>query len=537
MTKEQKEAYELLRKFLNPTIQGPNTDAILKAMSMGAADLIYNAKAVHDNMFIMTAEGRFLDRLLADRNFRRPGQVGLSDDDFRSLGVEVTLRKQVQDLISKILDITYGYEYSRSFTASQEAEPYSLKDGDTLKVKFDDNEEFIIKFDTSQFDQISQAKAREIADAITRTLKAKGHDGFADVKNGGNGDYVVIVSPTIGPASSVTVTGGRAQNELKFPNIRQTTQIAGTQVTLSQGSGGSIRATWTGGSSPGFGKVRPKDYVNVYGSGFSFENIGSFEITASSGGSVGNAYVEWKNPQGGAETVTLSDEKDLMFFEPFRNFISSKPTFAAAFQTQNKVLEIYLPALTRIVRRDRMDAAYLADSTPPNAQEQAGNFIYDTEQNFVLGDSFTHTTKTIEPSMNGLLEVDDSTYFPDSLGYLVLGVGTAKQEGPVRYLNRPSAKTLRIDPSYRFKYNHGPNTDVNIVSKNAPIIPDPSGADYQVYLTDMAGGRLYAQEIIDMVTATGITLIFTILYPGEEGLGGWLSESEDGKKQWQEVFE
>jgi hypothetical protein len=535
---ELQDAYKLLRQFLNPTIKGKNTDALLKAMANGGADLIFNAQAVHDNLFIMSGEGRFLDRLLADRDLRRPGEVGLSDDDYRNLGVEVTTRKQVQDLILKILDIVYGYEYARAFTSSQELEPYALEDGDILSVKFDDANVFNIRFDVSQFDNIGSATAREIADVVTRSLRAQGHSGFGDVKNDGAGNYLVLVSPTLGPSSAIQIVGGKSQNVLKFPSIRPTSQAAGTQLQLTAGTGGVVRATWTAGPAPGFGKIRAGDYVNVFGSGFDVaQNQGCFTVTDSSGGSVGNAYVEWINPIGLTESVTLSDAEDLMFFEPTRSHLTSKPTYAAAYQTENKVLEVYLPALTRIVRRDRLDAAYLSDAAIVGAQEHVGNYIYDTQQNFSLGSIATTTTTNIDPSLNGLIEVSDASDFPDQPGFVIFGLGTARQEGPIPYLNRPSSNTIRVSPAYRFRYNHPSGTDINSVNSNSPIVLNPTGTDYQTYLTDMAGGRLYAQELIDMVVATGITLIFTILYPGNEGLGGWQNTTAEGKREWQEIFE
>lgn len=530
-------AYELLRQFLNPTIQGPNTEALLRSMAAGAADLVYNAQAVNDNMFIMTAEGRFLDRLLADRDLQRPGTVGLSDDDFRNLGVEVTTRKQVNDLIMKILDIVYGYEYARAYISSTVIEPYALEDEDKLAIQFDDGDIQNIQFFADQFANISTATAREVADVITRNLRAKGLQGFADVKNDGAGDYVVIVSPSIGPTSTVKVVGGKAQNQLKFPTVRPTSQQSLTQLTLTAGSGGVVRATWTGGPSPSFGKVKIGDYTNVFGSGFDPANIGTFTIVDSSGGSMGNAFVEWSNPIGASETIVLGSDTDIMFFEPTRSTLVSKPTYAAAYQTENKVLEVYLPALTRIVRRDRLDAAYMFDTVDPLAQEQVGNFVYDTERSFVTGSTSTTTSALIDANLSGLISVADASQFADASGYLVFGLGTAKEEGPVPYLGRPSSNLIRISPTYRFKYNHAIGTDIINVTSNTPVALNPSGTDYQSYVTDMAGGREYAQELIDMVAATGITLIFTTLYPGPEGLSGWLQTTDAGKRQWQEVFE
>src|SRR5262249_47676313 len=102
---------KLLRKFLNKEIAAPGTDAVLDGLSAPAAHLIKNVEAVHDSLYIVSAEGKYLDQRLADREFIRPGLVGLDDDVFRELGIAVTNRKQVRDLINGILEIIYGIEY------------------------------------------------------------------------------------------------------------------------------------------------------------------------------------------------------------------------------------------------------------------------------------------------------------------------------------------------------------------------------------------------------------------------------------------
>ena len=40
-----------------------------------------------------------------------------------------------------------------------------------------------------------------------------------------------------------------------------------------------------------------------------------------------------------------------------------------------------------------------------------------------------------------------------------------------------------------------------------------------MFITDVVEGRIYAESLIDLVTAAGITIVYTILYPGDTGLG------------------
>jgi len=157
-----------LRQYLNPVIRGPNTDAVIESLATGSCHLIDNVEAVNDQLYISTASGKYLDSLLADRDIVRPDNVGLSDDIFRQLGIEVVNRKQVRDLIHKILEIMYGVEFSRALFNSREIEPYNLEDGDTIILQFDGEEPVEITFSSNQFQNINAATAQEVADAIVR---------------------------------------------------------------------------------------------------------------------------------------------------------------------------------------------------------------------------------------------------------------------------------------------------------------------------------------------------------------------------------
>ena len=116
-----------LRQYLNPSIRGPKTDIVLEALAKGSAHLIQNVEAVNNMLYIVTAEGRYLDELLAGRNITRPDNVGLSDEVFREIGIEVSTRKQVRDLIHEILRVMYGEEFIRASVPSEELETYDFE--------------------------------------------------------------------------------------------------------------------------------------------------------------------------------------------------------------------------------------------------------------------------------------------------------------------------------------------------------------------------------------------------------------------------
>lgn len=537
MSDQSDEAKKLLRRFLNPAIQGPNTEAILDALSLGGGHLIQNVEAVHDSLYVVSASGRYLEQRLAEKGLTKPPSVGLDDDTFRQIGIEVSNRKQVRDLINNILEIIYGNEFTRAQSYSSMIEPYNLQDGDTLVIQFDDNSKHTITFTTDQFSFIAAATAQEVSDAITKQLRALGSQGFAFVKNDGSGNYIAISSPTIGPSSSIRILGGKAQNEFRFPTIKPTTGDSTTQWTVQAGTTGLVRMTWTGGTNPSVGKVSKGDYVNIFGSGFNPENQGTFTVVTAKGGLVNNSYIEFSNPLATTQTTLQGSSDGVLFFEPTRRTIVSNINYAAAFQSESNVLEVFLPAITRVVRRERIGSAHVIDNPPfsLNADDEAGPYVFDPTKGFQISKYNTTTTTEINQSTENILTVTDSSNFPDEAGYLCINYGTELEEGPIPYLERPSSQTLLMNPDYKIKKVHPAGSDISLIGINSTYIPDFLGKDYPFYLTDVSSGRVYAEDLINSITAVGLTVIITILYPDPIGLSKW-EEKDSTKQEWKNVF-
>lgn len=533
--RKQKEK-QRLRQYLNPVLRGPNTDAVLESLSGGPCHLIQNLEAVNDQLYIATATSRYLDELLGGRNITRPDNVGLPDDIFRELGIEVSNRKQVRDLIHEVLRVMYGEELIRGTIRSDEFEPYQLEDGDTLKISFDDREVVEVTFNSSQFTNITSASAQEVADAITKEIRRLGRRGAAIAKDDGAGGYVTLISETSGPSSTVRVLGGKAQNKLKFAQIRPTAGTPTTKWHLTQENGGIIRATWIDGPNPQIGKVEKNDYVNIYGSAFvtpMIDNRGTFTIVEARGGAVGEAYVEFLNPNGAEQITEQVTEEAILFFNPVRKGLNSKTTYAAAYQTEPRLLEIFIPATTRVVRRNRQGAAHLHD-TGASALDQLGPYAFDTTKGYLIGAEECSTTKKVNGNSGLIIEVDDSTPIPDEQGFLIFGFGTSKEEGPVPYISRPSSDSILLNPSYIFKNNHEVGTNISLVSFNSVYRVSGDGSDYPFYITDVVAGRVYSEDLIRLVIATGIKLVITVLYPNDIGLAKWGTENSDKFYVWGE---
>jgi hypothetical protein len=525
----KEEEYKKLRAYLNKSIRGANVDAILKSVASGPLHLVQNVEAVNDSLYIVSAQGRYLDQRTADKGLTRPPEVGLSDDVYRDIAIEVTNRKQVRDLILQLLRVVYGESFTRATSPSSAFGPYSLENNDSLIIKFDGTDPVQVTFFQDQFQDIAAATAQEVADAITRSISRAGRKGSAFVEISEAGEKVVLISDSDGTSSSVQVLGGKAQNILRFEEIRQTTADSSTQWQVSQQPGGRIRFTWVGGVGPGIGKVFKNDYVNIYGNSFDILNRGTYTVVEAVGGEINQSYFEIENPNGINETVTSNSASAILFYNPKTRTILSNEKYATVFQTTPRTLEIFLPATTRVVRRDRRGAAHVQDGQPSVEPDQFGPYVYDLTQPFTIGEQNTSTTERIDFSTRNIIPVANSSEFPDGQGRIILGYGTSKQEGPIQYIGRPSTQNLQINPAYRFKFTHEAGTDITIIDSNSPVNIDKDASDYAFYLTDSVVGRIYIQNLIKEVAATGIILIFYILYPGDEGLGKWGDQRNSDK--------
>src|ERR1700676_3504127 len=119
--------YKRLRSYLTPYIKGPVTDAVLNALATSSAYLVNSVQAVNDSLYIATAQQQYLDLRLADYGITRPPTIGLADDIFRTIGIQVKNRKQVRDLINNILDAIFGDLFVKADSSAQTLEPYALQ--------------------------------------------------------------------------------------------------------------------------------------------------------------------------------------------------------------------------------------------------------------------------------------------------------------------------------------------------------------------------------------------------------------------------
>lgn len=123
-------------------------------------------------------------------------------------------------------------------------------------------------------------------------------------------------------------------------------------------------------------------------------------------------------------------------------------------------------------------------------------------------------------SLNGIYSVS-SVPNPTT----IIALDTAPQiassvgSGTVTAVTSNLRSTLLLDPSNDFKFNHDIGADINLLSAKTAYQPALDGSDYPMYVTGVAEGQVYAEDIIRKVTALGINLEIIIIYPSDIGLG------------------
>jgi len=536
----EQEQYERLRKYLTPAINGRNVDIILRALAKSVAVPLVNLlESIHDQFYLITASGDYLDQKMSEYGISRPPSIGLSDELFRELGISVINQKQIRSLILEILSVVFGAEATAATSNSGAYSTYLLRDGDTLILSFDGQAPITVVFTTGQFTNIAAATAQEVADAIVKGLREQGTTGFAYLSNDGTGDLVILQSDTLGPSSQVEVLGGRAQNSLRFSSIINTSPSVGTGWSVDPVVDGGAKYTWVSGAFPDLSRVRVGDYVNIYdpvfdstvASGSNNTNQGTFTIKEiQPSDTAGDAYFVVTNFLSEKIDLTTSPVSavqtsvdSVLFYKSVKKTIVSKFRFASVYQSQANLLEIIIPATSQIIRRDRVGAMYLNDQADV-AEDELGPYIYDQSQNFTLLAPNGSLELTANSSTGQILFVSSTEDFPDTEGFVMLDFGTVQQEGPVPYLNIPSDSSILLSPAYILQKNHAVGSNVSLALKQN-VIPRTDGFDYQGYVTTTAAGRIFAIELIEKIVAAGLNIVVTVVYPGTKGL-------KDSSKFW-----
>lgn len=369
---ENDDAEKVIRKHLSPALRGPNWDALIAALSVGDDMNWDNARAAFDQLYLSTASGSYLTRRAADQGIQKPYNVGISDDDFRQLAIKTTAGKLVHQSLREILEVYYGRDSLRAFVETELDEKFNLTGNPTLTWKLDEKEEFSHTFTNAQFGVASAARAIEVAAALTKTMRDRNSEGFAiaNVASDTGLPRVRIYSGSLGLGSSVRVTGGTAQNILRFPShleVYSGTVSTGTGYNwvFTQINNATTRMSLTinTGSTPRLIDISPVyegDYM-VMGPDAQTGQTGTFQVKQAkitwSGVNVTQTIDLETIPFTG--TALQASQLAYTFYRPTRKTTAVGSRSVIVAQTQPGSVDITIPATTAVATRTPGHAAYL----------------------------------------------------------------------------------------------------------------------------------------------------------------------------------
>jgi hypothetical protein len=312
----------------------------------------------------------------------------MPDELFRQLAIKTSTAKLTPEVLLEIMEVFYGADAVRASVSTELTEPFTLADGDTLGLLMDERDVVTVRFRESDFGQITQAKADEVAAVITRDLRRHRNTGFAvSVKDPITGlNKVRIYSGSLGLSSSVRVTGGRGQLGLQFPTRLTTYNAAvssldGYNWVVSSPAAGTNRVTLnnpSGTSKVDLSSVHIGDYV-VFEAANSTVPKGVYQVLDMGVSFSGSTLVQFFDIAASAPNHTFLQlsNQELTFFRPTRSTIHQAQRTVIVAQTQPQGLDIVIPATTQTVGRTVKTGAYLHDRQPLNVSNirRIGNTV------------------------------------------------------------------------------------------------------------------------------------------------------------------
>jgi hypothetical protein len=155
----------------------------------------------------------------------------------------------------------------------------------------------------------------------------------------------------------------------------------------------------------------------------------------------------------------------------------------------------------------------LYDSVSANTTRTLGSYIWNQSASFVLSSDQAETQQAIQAGRIVRLLNVTANNIDSGGGYVIFNYGRENQEGPVRYLYKPTANTIAVDPSYTFQNSHASGSPVVAINRTGPHQMSGVASEYPAYITDPSEARFILQDLIRSVKSAGIFVNFLVRYP------------------------
>ena len=156
---------------------------------------------------------------------------------------------------------------------------------------------------------------------------------------------------------------------------------------------------------------------------------------------------------------------------------------------------------------------YASSAINSSVSRIKGAYIWDKQAPFQLSSYGGNTVDAIRAGKIVRLLNISTNDIPFEGGHLIFDYGLSTQEGPVRYLYKPTDGVIALDPSYTFQFNHSIGSSIAVISKMGPHTISANGSEYAPYITDPSQARAVLENLIKSVKSAGIFVNFLINYP------------------------
>lgn len=156
---------------------------------------------------------------------------------------------------------------------------------------------------------------------------------------------------------------------------------------------------------------------------------------------------------------------------------------------------------------------FLTTAVSNSVSRITGSYLWDLAAAFVQSANLGTISQAINAGSSVKILNTNVNNISTAGGYLIFDFGLTTQEGPVRYLYRPTDDTIALDPSYVFQFNHSIGSAVGQIDNRGPHIMSGTGAEYAPYITDPSQAIAVIETLIKSVKSAGIFINFLIRFP------------------------
>ncbi len=202
MPSKKEKYFKTLPRIYKPGIN-PVITALIEAFASTDEEVVNQIENTKAQLFVRTANGKYLDRLANSLGVRRPIEVGLQDDKFQELIPNLSLKaKQLRKSLYDTADVFWGPLFSRANVTSLNFSTWNVSSGDEIIVSIDSRPIQKVKILSNDLETPGAATSEEMVKILSRI------DGVTvsiinDVIN--NTEAINIRTNTPGPRGSVEI--------------------------------------------------------------------------------------------------------------------------------------------------------------------------------------------------------------------------------------------------------------------------------------------------------------------------------------------